>query len=65
LSATAAARARRLFADMVARKSASFANARDVRNMFERAVSEHANRLAKVPEPSKVELMTLEPEDLG
>jgi hypothetical protein len=65
LSATAGARARGLFTDMVAGKRASFANARDVRNMFERAVSRHANRLAKVPEPSKAELMTLEADDLG
>jgi SpoVK/Ycf46/Vps4 family AAA+-type ATPase len=64
LSATANARARHLFTDMVAGKSASFANARDVRNMFERAMSRHANRLAKVPEPSKTELMTLEADDL-
>jgi SpoVK/Ycf46/Vps4 family AAA+-type ATPase len=65
LSATARSRAHQLFNDMVASKSVSFANARDVRNIFERALTRHANRLAKVTQPSKAELMSLEAEDLA
>jgi hypothetical protein len=65
LSDAARSRARQLFTDLVARKSASFANARDVRNIFERALTRHANRLAKVTQPSKAELMSLEADDLG
>jgi hypothetical protein len=65
LGDAARTRARQLFASLVDHKSASFANARDVRNMFEHALSSHANRLAKVPQPSKDELMSLEAEDLA
>jgi hypothetical protein len=64
LSTTARERARELLTDLVGRKSATFANARDVRNLFERGVTRHANRLAKVPQPSRAELMTLEADDL-
>jgi hypothetical protein len=65
LSDATRARARQLFAELVERRSASFANARDVRNMFERALTQHANRLARVATPSKAELMSLEPDDLA
>ncbi len=64
LSDAARSRARQLFTELVERKQANFANARDVRNLFERAITRHANRLAKVPQPSKAELMSLEAEDL-
>ena len=64
LSDAARTAARQLFTELVERKSASFSNARDVRNIFERALSRHANRLAKVAEPLKAELMSLEAEDL-
>ena len=64
LSDSARARAQQLFTELVERKSMSFANARDVRNIFERAMTRHANRLAKVAQPSKAELMSLEPDDL-
>jgi Cdc6-like AAA superfamily ATPase len=65
LSDATRARARQLFTEMVEGKSATFANARDVRNIFERALAKHANRLAKVPQPTKAELMSLEPDDLA
>jgi len=64
LSDAARARATEVLTGLVEQKSASFANAREVRNMFERAVSCHANRLAKVAQPSKAELMSLEPDDI-
>jgi SpoVK/Ycf46/Vps4 family AAA+-type ATPase len=64
LTDAARSRAGQLFASLVERKNASFANARDVRNIFERALTNHANRLARVPQPSKAELMALEPDDL-
>jgi hypothetical protein len=35
-----------------------------VRNLFERALTRHANRLATIPEPSRTELMSLEADDL-
>ena len=65
LSDTARSRAHQLFSDLVERKNASFSNARDVRNIFERALSSHANRLAQVSHPSKAELMALEAGDLA
>ena len=64
LTDAARSRAGQLFRGLVEGKNASFANARDVRNIFERALTAHANRLAKVPQPSKTELMALEPDDL-
>ena len=65
LSDATRARARQLFTELVERKSARFANARDVRNIFEHALARHANRLASVARPSKAELMSLEPADLA
>lgn len=65
LSDGARTRARELLAEMVERKSASFANARDVRNLFERCMSSHANRLAKVAQPTRADLMCLEASDLN
>ena len=64
LTDAARSRAGQLFTGLVEGKNASFANARDVRNIFERALTNHANRLAKVAQPSKAELMALEPDDL-
>jgi SpoVK/Ycf46/Vps4 family AAA+-type ATPase len=64
LSDAARARARQLFTELVERKSATFANARDVRNIFEHALTNHANRLASIAKPTRTELMSLEPEDL-
>lgn len=53
---------------MVAQKwtvrSASFANARDVRNVFETAIAEHANRLAMSPSFTDEALTTLEEADI-
>jgi SpoVK/Ycf46/Vps4 family AAA+-type ATPase len=65
LSDAARMRAAEVFTVMIERKRASFANAREVRNLFERAVTGHANRLAKVAQPSKADLMSLEPADIA
>ena len=65
LTDAARARAQQLFTGLVERKSASFANARDVRNIFERALTNHANRLAGVLQPSRHDLMALEADDLA
>ena len=65
LSDATRARARELFTELVEGKSAAFANARDVRNIFERALTNQANRLATVAKPSKAELMALEPDDIA
>ncbi|MEX2282924.1 MAG: hypothetical protein WEE89_10625 [Gemmatimonadota bacterium] len=64
LSDAARGRARQLFAELVEQRNASFSNARDVRNLFERAMARHPNRLAKVAQPSRTELISLEAEDL-
>ena len=41
-----------------------FGNARLVRNLFEHVQQEHANRLAAISEPTRAELLTLEPSDI-
>jgi SpoVK/Ycf46/Vps4 family AAA+-type ATPase len=65
LTDDATARARQLLTGWVERKSASFANARDVRNIFEQALTRHANRLATISQPSRTELMSLEADDIA
>jgi hypothetical protein len=47
-----------------AENNLNFGNARGVRNLFERAVSAQANRLAKQKSVSKEELMLLTAEDI-
>ena len=42
----------------------NFGNARDVRNIFERSVSNQANRLAAMEAPTKDDLMTFKKEDI-
>ena len=54
-----------LFQQMYDQRSANFANGREVRNLFERAVAQQANRLARLTEPaSKETLCALEKDDL-
>ena len=66
LSPAAASRARELIERRVAAKPENFANARDVRNFMERAISNHAVRVARLEgaDKSKEILGTIEPEDL-
>src|SRR5262245_26437057 len=63
LSTAARVQTQRWFVQEAARRAASFANARDVRNLFEAGIANHANRLASVPEPTQRELMQLEVQD--
>lgn len=48
----------------VANKNESFANAREVRNMFESAVTNQANRLFELSNPSDMELTQLTSQDV-
>lgn len=66
LSPEAENRARALIAERVAHKPANFANARDVRNFMERAIENHATRVAALAEAkgSRQILGTIQPEDL-
>ncbi len=43
----------------------NFGNARDVRNLFERAVARQSDRVAQLEAPTKEQLMQLLPEDLN
>ncbi|MBB4637184.1 AAA family ATPase [Longimicrobium terrae] len=63
---TPAARAKgvRSAAGLHAARGPDFANARAVRNLFERALARHANRVAVIPAPTAADLATLEAEDL-
>ena len=42
----------------------NFGNARDVRNLFEKAVARHSDRVAQLEAPTKEQLMELLPQDL-
>ena len=53
-----------MFNRLYAERDENFGNGRDVRNIFEDAVTRQANRLAKLENPDKDALMTLLPEDL-
>ena len=55
--------ARGLLNQVHAERTPNFANGRVVRNLFEQAVAQHANRLASVKHPSDQLLMTLDEED--
>jgi len=54
----------RVFKQMHEGKGDNFANGRAVRNLFERALAQQANRIAKVADPSREALCTLEADDL-
>lgn len=60
----ALAEATRFFTDRCEKKPESYANARDVRNYLELAISNQANRLMKQKKVTKEMLATLEKEDL-
>lgn len=53
-----------LFRDLYEHRDETFGNARDVRNLFETALTRQANRLALMEAPNKEALMALLPEDL-
>lgn len=50
--------------DLYENRDENFGNARDVRNLFEKAVSRQANRLAQLNSPSVAQLMELTLDDL-
>jgi SpoVK/Ycf46/Vps4 family AAA+-type ATPase len=52
------------FADRCAQKLPGFANGRDVRNFFEKTLTNQANRLAKLSNPSDSDLITITVEDV-
>jgi Holliday junction resolvasome RuvABC ATP-dependent DNA helicase subunit len=54
----------RLFREMHDTRDRNFANGRAVRNLFERALAQQANRIAKIENPSREALCTLEEDDL-
>ena len=66
LSPAADAKAREMIEQRVANKPENFANARDVRNFLEHAISNHATRVVGLQEArgNKALLATIEPEDL-
>ena len=53
-----------LFRQLYEQRDENFGNARDVRNLFERAVACQANRVAVLEVPTKDDLMTLTADDL-
>jgi len=63
LSEEAKETAAHLLKAMYEERDENFGNARDVRNLFEKAIEAQANRLSALPSPTKEDLMTLLPED--
>ena len=53
-----------MFNELYENRDENFGNARDVRNIFERAVANQANRLAAMENPTKEDLMKLTKEDV-
>ena len=53
-----------LFTQLYEERTENFGNGRDVRNVFEDMVVRQANRVAKLEEPSKEDLMAVLPADL-
>lgn len=53
----------KLFPVVVAKKPAHFANARFVRNLFERSLTHHSNRVASIDEPSDEDLCVIRGQD--
>jgi len=64
LSPDAGKTADRIFRQMHEAKGDNFANGRAVRNLFERALAQQANRIARVADPSREALCVLEADDL-
>ena len=56
--------AEQAFRELYDHRDENFGNARDVRNLFEKAVSRHSDRVAALEAPTREQLMELLPEDL-
>jgi hypothetical protein len=65
LTPAAAEHARRVFQEMYDQRGANFANGRDVRNAFEKALARHANRVGPMSDVSDEVLCTLNRPDFG
>ena len=64
LSEEAKSHAKAHFEEVMKQLPDNFANARDVRNYLEKAISNQATRLISSPMPTKEQLQTIEKEDL-
>lgn len=64
LSEEASRKALAYFEEKCTNKTENFANAREARNYFEKAVANQAGRIVKLTEPDRETLMTIRPEDL-
>jgi SpoVK/Ycf46/Vps4 family AAA+-type ATPase len=62
--AEALEKAEAMFNDMYAARDENFGNARDVRNIFEKAVARQSDRVAQMPSPTRDDLLTLTAADL-
>ena len=56
--------AQEAFRDLYEHRDENFGNARDVRNLFEKAVARHSDRVAQLEAPTREQLMELLPQDL-
>ena len=63
-SEEAAAMIAKELAEMEAEKDENFANAREVRNYFEKLITRQARRIAKMDAPTKEEIAAILPEDV-
>ena len=63
-SSAAAAYARKLLTELYENRDENFGNARDVRNIFEKAVARHSDRVAAMDAPTREDLLTLIEADL-
>lgn len=64
LSEAAEQRAGKIIEERIKNKPDNFANARDVRNLMEKAIGNHAMRVVSIKDADKKVLATIEPEDL-
>lgn len=64
LSEAAEQRAGMIIEERIKNKPDNFANARDVRNLMEKAIGNHAMRVVSIKNADKKVLATIEPEDL-
>ena len=64
LSAEGEAWVREDLKELYENRDENFGNARDVRNLFEKAVARQSDRVAQLEAPTKEQLMELRPEDL-
>lgn len=64
LSQEGEALARKDLLELYQRRDENFGNARDVRNLFEKAVARQSDRVAQLEAPTRAQLMELTPEDI-